>query len=98
MAVMRPAPLPSRAAFLAYLARNVGIGSGIIGGCLGAGVLGYHCVVGLPWLAVVAGFSPAVTIEKGLLPFVFGDVIKLVLAAVLFPAAWWVVGRRPGER
>jgi hypothetical protein len=24
--------------------------------------------------------------------------IKLVLAAGVFPLAWWVVGRRPGER
>jgi biotin transport system substrate-specific component len=54
--------------------------------------------VGLPWLAFMTGFSPAETIQKGLLPFLFGDVLKLVLAAILFPAAWWVVGRRPGER
>ena len=26
------------------------------------------------------------------------DLIKLVLAAGVFPLAWWVVGRRPGER
>jgi biotin transport system substrate-specific component len=69
-------------------------------GALGAMVIGNALiyVVALPWLAVVAGYSPTVTIEKGLLPFVFGDVLKLVVAAVLFPAAWWVVGRRPGER
>jgi biotin transport system substrate-specific component len=69
-------------------------------GALGAMVIGNALIyaIGLPWLAVVAGYSPGLTIEKGLLPFVFGDALKLVLAAVLFPAAWWVVGRRPGER
>ena len=24
--------------------------------------------------------------------------LKIALAAVAFPAAWWVVGRRPGDR
>lgn len=69
-------------------------------GALGAMAIGNALIyaIGLPWLAVVAGFNPTETIQNGLLPFVFGDALKLVLAAVLFPAAWWVVGRRPGER
>jgi len=69
-------------------------------GALGAMAIGNLLIyaVGLPWLAVVAAFTPTETLQNGLLPFIFGDVLKLVLAAVLFPAAWWVVGRRPGER
>jgi biotin transport system substrate-specific component len=69
-------------------------------GALGAMVIGNAAIyaVGLPWLAVVTSRSAIETIQVGLLPFVVGDVLKLVLAAVLFPAAWWVVGRRPGER
>lgn len=69
-------------------------------GALGAMAIGNALiyVVGLPWLAVVTGRSATEAIQVGLLPFLFGDVLKLVLAAVLFPAAWWVVGRRPGER
>lgn len=69
-------------------------------GALGAMAIGNALiyVIGLPWLAVVAGFSPAETIQNGLVPFLMWDVLKLVLAAVVFPAAWWVVGRRPGER
>jgi biotin transport system substrate-specific component len=55
-------------------------------------------VVALPWLAIATGFSVQQTIDKGLVPFVIGDLIKLVLAGALFPFAWWVVGRRPGER
>ncbi len=54
--------------------------------------------VGLPWLALATGFTLQQTIDKGLVPFLVGDVVKLVLAGALFPLAWWVVGRRPGER
>lgn len=49
--------------------------------------------IGLPWLAAATGFSPAETIAKGLLPFLLGDAAKLLLAAGVLPAAWWVVGR-----
>jgi biotin transport system substrate-specific component len=41
---------------------------------------------GLPWLALFVGFPSALSL--GLLPFLAGDVIKLVLAALLLPAAW----------
>ena len=54
--------------------------------------------IGLPWLSMATGFSPADTVAKGLAPFLLGDVIKLALAGAVFPFAWWVVGRRPGER
>jgi biotin transport system substrate-specific component len=69
-------------------------------GALGAMAIGNALiyVIGLPWLAVTLGLTPEQAIRGGLLPFLFWDVVKLVLAAVLFPAAWWVVGRRPGER
>ena len=30
--------------------------------------------------------------------FLVWDAIKLALAAAAFPAAWWFVGRRPGDR
>jgi hypothetical protein len=29
---------------------------------------------------------------------VIGDAIKLAIAAGIFPFAWWLVGRRAGER
>jgi len=55
-------------------------------------------LVGLPWLQAATGMSWAMTIQEGLTPFVIGDGLKLLLAAVAFPAAWWLVGRRPGDR
>jgi biotin transport system substrate-specific component len=55
-------------------------------------------VFGLPWLMVVTGWSVEKTLAAGLTPYLIGDAVKLVLAAALFPAAWWVVGRRPDDR
>ena len=60
-------------------------------------------LVGLPWLALLALPPEFATTrwqtaaEFGLTPFVIVDAIKVLLAAVAFPAAWWVVGRRAGE-
>lgn len=71
-----------------------------IGGALGAMLLGNAVIyaIGLPWLGVVTSSNPEATIALGLTPFLLGDALKLVLAAVLFPVAWWVVGRRPDDR
>jgi biotin transport system substrate-specific component len=55
-------------------------------------------LIGVPWLASVTGHDLGWAVQYGLLPFVLGDAIKLALAAALFPVAWWVVGRRPGDR
>jgi len=55
-------------------------------------------VVGLPWLQAAIGTSWSETVALGFTPFVLGDVLKLFLAAAAFPAAWWLVGRRPGDR
>lgn len=71
-----------------------------IGGSVGATLLGMAAIyaIGVPWLALSSGLSPTAAIENGLLPFVIFDTIKLLAVAGLFPAAWWVVGRRPSER
>jgi biotin transport system substrate-specific component len=48
-------------------------------------------VCGVAWLAVVLGsFSKA--IAAGLLPFLIGDMIKLLAASLALPAAWKLVG------
>src|SRR5918993_394444 len=71
-----------------------------LGGALGATTIGTAVIyaIGVPWLAVALGLGPAEGIAEGLLPFLLVDVVKLVAAAVVFPAAWWVVGRRPSDR
>jgi biotin transport system substrate-specific component len=45
---------------------------------------------GVAWLAVMVG-SLSKAVVAGLLPFLIGDVIKLVLAAIALPAAWRLV-------
>jgi biotin transport system substrate-specific component len=48
-------------------------------------VIIYIC--GVSWLAIILGsFSKAIT--AGFVPFVIGDVIKLIAAALALPAAW----------
>jgi biotin transport system substrate-specific component len=55
-------------------------------------------LVGVPWLMAVTGANLSTAIAQGVTPFIIGDVLKLVLAAGAFRAAWWVIGMRPGER
>jgi biotin transport system substrate-specific component len=71
-----------------------------VGGAVTAMTLGNLVIylVGIPWLMAATGFDLSLAIEKGSLPFVFGDLLKLALAGIAFPVAWWVVGRRTGER
>jgi len=71
-----------------------------LGGALGATALGTLVIylVGVPWLAVSAGLTLGEAIQLGFVPFVVVDTIKLVAAALVFPFAWWVVGRRPSDR
>jgi len=68
-------------------------------GALGAMAIGNVVIflIGVPWLMVVLKVDLATGIAKGLTPFLVGDAIKLILAAIAFPVAWWVVGRRAGE-
>ncbi len=57
---------------------------------LGAAVL---YVPGLIWLSVwVGSFSSAMA--WGLTPFLAGDLVKAAIAALGFPAAWALLGRR----
>lgn len=71
-----------------------------LGGAIGAMVIGEIAIyaVAVPWLAVAAHMSPETAITTGLTPFIVGDAIKLAIAAGIFPVAWWVVGRRAGDR
>ena len=69
-------------------------------GAIGAMLIGSALIyaVGLPWLAFVAHLDLPSTLDAGLWKFIPGDILKLLLAAAAFPAAWWFVGRRPGDR
>lgn len=71
-----------------------------LGGSIAAMLIGDAAiyVIGIPWLMAATGFAFEEAIVKGFSPFVIGDVLKVAIAAGIFPVAWWIVGRRPGER
>ncbi len=53
-------------------------------------------LVGLPWLAVYVGADKAIPL--GLLPFLPGDALKILLAAATLPVGWRFVGRTAPAR
>lgn len=69
---------------------------GSVGACALGSVVIY--AIAVPWLAAVTGADLPTAVRQGVIPFLFGDALKVVLAAAIFPVAWWVVGRRPDER
>ena len=71
-----------------------------VGGAVAAMALGNVAVyaLGVPWLMAAVGYDLETALNKGVAPFLFGDLLKLALAGILFPAAWWLVGRRTEER
>jgi biotin transporter BioY len=56
---------------------------------LGNGVI---YAFGLTWLAIFVGAEKALPL--GLYPFIAGDLVKLVLAALLLPSGWRLLGLR----
>ena len=52
-------------------------------------------IPGLLWLGTLYGWDKPI-LEWGLTPFILGDAIKLVLAALLIPAVWKLVGKARG--
>lgn len=49
--------------------------------------------VGLPWLMLATGMDLPAAIAAGVVPFLLGDALKVLLAAGLLPAAWRMAGR-----
>lgn len=54
--------------------------------------------LGVPWLKAATGMTWSESIASGLTPFLAWDMAKLAIAAVIFPTAWWLIGRRPEDR
>jgi biotin transport system substrate-specific component len=66
---------------------------------LGAMLLGEIVIfaIGIPWLMGALDVPVLEALELGLYPFVIGDLLKLLLAAGLLPAAWKLVGINRGR-
>ncbi len=70
------------------------------GGAVAAMTLGTATIyaVGIPWLAVSQGVPLGEAVSLGLVPFIIGDALKIVVAAVLLRGTWWAIGRRSIDR
>ena len=71
-----------------------------IGGALAMMAIGTAVIyaIGVPWLKVVTGLSWTDAVAGGMTKFLLWDAAKLAVAAGIFPAAWWLIGRRPDDR
>ena len=47
---------------------------------------------GLYWLGTVLGWDKPI-VEYGLIPFIWGDLLKIILAMLVIPAAWKMIRR-----
>ena len=80
---------PFAAALVGYLVERFGLDRKFLGTAL-AMLLGTVVIYGfgLPWLGMTTGLHGSKLLAAGLFPFVLGDTLKLVLAALLLPGAW----------
>jgi biotin transport system substrate-specific component len=71
-----------------------------IGGSLAAMAISTAVIyaIGVPWLKVTLGMPWETAVSVGMTQFLLWDAAKLVVAAGIFPAAWWFIGRRPEDR
>lgn len=71
-----------------------------IGGAIAMMAIGTAIIyaIGVPWLKVTADLAWATAVAEGMTKFLAWDLAKLALAAGIFPAAWWLIGRRPDDR
>lgn len=71
-----------------------------IGGSLAAMAIGTAVIyaIGVPWLKLTLGIPWETAVAEGMTKFLVWDAAKLIVAAGIFPAAWWVIGRRPEDR
>jgi biotin transport system substrate-specific component len=49
--------------------------------------------IGMPWLMVSTGMDLPTAFAQGVVPFLIGDGLKVLVAAGLLPAAWKLTGR-----
>lgn len=69
-----------------------------VGSAMGAMLVGEVVVFafGISWLAHFLGIPGQKALELGLYPFVIGELVKLLIAAGVLPAAWRLLGGSSG--
>ena len=80
---------PLAAALVGFLVERYALDRKFLGTCLAmlAGSVVIYAV-GLPVLGALTGLKGGALLTAGLTPFIIGDTIKLLLAALLLPTAW----------
>ncbi|THF67681.1 biotin transporter BioY [Deinococcus sp. Arct2-2] len=86
---------PFAAALVGVLVQRYALDRKFLGTCLAmlAGSVVIYAF-GLPGLGILTGLKGNALFTAGLTPFLIGDTLKLLLAALLLPAAWAFVGRK----
>jgi biotin transport system substrate-specific component len=54
--------------------------------------------VGVPWLAVALHLPLTVAYQLGMQPFIIFDALKLAIAVIVLPGAWFLAGRGKAQR
>lgn len=54
--------------------------------------------LGVGWLMVVTGTTLPAALQMGLIPFLPGAVLKVILVTAALPASWWAVEKRRSKR
>lgn len=85
---------PFAAALVGFLVERYALDRRFLGTCLAmlAGSVVIYAF-GLPVLSALTGLKGGALLTAGLTPFLLGDTIKLVLAALLLPTVWRFVRR-----
>ncbi|WP_424950622.1 biotin transporter BioY [Deinococcus sp.] len=88
------ASYPFAAALVGFLVQRFGLDRRFLSTCLAmlAGSVVIYAF-GLPVLSALTGLKGSALFTAGLTPFVLGDAVKLVLAALLLPTAWKLLRR-----
>jgi len=71
-----------------------------LGGALAMMLIGTAIIyaIGVPWLKVTTGMPWPTALTEGMTKFLIWDAAKFLIAAAIFPTAWWLIGRRPDDR
>jgi biotin transport system substrate-specific component len=80
---------------LAELGWDRRIGGSVVAMAIGTAII---YAFGVPWLKAATGMPWADALAVGMTKFLVWDAAKLMIAAGIFPTAWWLIGRRPDDR
>jgi biotin transport system substrate-specific component len=53
--------------------------------------------VGAAWFSVLTHTSPLLALRVGVVPFIVGDIIKILLAAAVLPSGWALMRRKASQ-